>query len=108
MTNPENNVITYSYDSNNRRTQIKRNGGLVTGFECNLAGKRTKKTLGNGCYTTYACDDAGRLLSLHNLRSNGDVLSNFNYTLDAVGNAERWARARRTRLVKSASLVHFR
>jgi len=46
----------------------------------------TKQTLGNGSYVTYDYDDAGRLTSLVNSKSDDSTLSSFAYLLDSVGN----------------------
>jgi YD repeat-containing protein len=52
------------------------------------AGRREKLTLPNGAYTVYAYDTAGRLLSVMNRKSDGSVISSFDYTVDSVGNRE--------------------
>ena len=46
----------------------------------------TKQTLGNSSYVTYDYDDAGRLTSLVNSKSDDSTLSSFTYLLDSVGN----------------------
>ena len=40
----------------------------------------------NGVITNYEYNDAGWLIFLRNVRSNGEVISSFSYTYDNVGN----------------------
>jgi len=47
---------------------------------------RTKLTLGNGSYTEYDYDDARRLTKITNKKSNGTVISSWDYAYDDVGN----------------------
>jgi len=47
---------------------------------------RSKLTLGNGCYTEYDYDDARRLTKITNKKSNGTVISSWEYAYDDVGN----------------------
>ena len=47
---------------------------------------RTKLTLGNGCNTEYDYDDARPLTKLMNKKSNGTVISSFEYAYDDIGN----------------------
>ena len=56
-----------------------------------LAGRATKKTLGNSAYTVYQHDVAGRVTSLYNRKSDATVISSFEYLRDAVGNPTKVA-----------------
>ena len=41
---------------------------------------------GNGTYTTYAFDAAGRAARVANVLPGGSIISSFGYSFDAVGN----------------------
>jgi len=58
---------------------------LVVDYDYDTAGRMSKKTLGNGVYTTYDYDSAGQVLHLVNFKPDGSVLSRFDYTYDASG-----------------------
>lgn len=55
-------------------------------YEYDNAGRLTKKTLPNNVYTDYTYDNANRLLSLINKKSDNSTISSFIYTHDNVGN----------------------
>ena len=65
LTNPENQVSSWSYDA---------------------AGRVTTNILPNGTQASSTYDKADRLLLLANLTSGGTTLSSFNYTYNPVGN----------------------
>ena len=50
-------------------------GTLIVHYEYDAAGRLSKKTLGNGVYTTYDYDAAGNVLHLVNHEPDGSVLS---------------------------------
>ena len=78
--------FTYSYDSLNRITQVQNPQGDRTSFSYDNAGRRTLKKLANGTRASFAYDPAGNLAKLYNLKSDGTVISSFDYQYDKVGN----------------------
>jgi RHS repeat-associated protein len=58
---------------------------LLVDYDYDPAGRLSKKTLGNGVYSTYAYDAAGHITSLVNLRADAVVLSRYEYTYDLSG-----------------------
>ena len=79
-------TMTYQYDEAGR-LDIMTDGAssLIVDYDFDSAGRMTRKTLGNGVYTIYAYDAAGRLSSLINQQSGADLISRFDYTYDASG-----------------------
>ena len=79
-------VVYYQYDAIGRLdTMTDRTGALLVHYEYDDAGRLSKKTLGNGVYTTYAYDAAGNVTHLVNLRADGTILSRYDYTYDISG-----------------------
>jgi RHS repeat-associated protein len=78
--------LNYYYDSAGRLESMNdENGKRVVLYTYNAAGHLARKEVGNGMYTTYACDPAGQVLHLVNTLSNNTVISRFDYTYDSRG-----------------------
>ncbi|MCW5631782.1 MAG: tandem-95 repeat protein [Rubrivivax sp.] len=78
--------LRYEYDTVGRLSRITdETGAQVVLYEYDAAGRLVRKTLGNGVFTTYEYDAAGQLLHLVNQRSDGTVLSRFDYSYDSRG-----------------------
>ena len=86
MTDPDGGITTYSYDANNRLTQIQNPQDEVTKFTYDDVGRITRQDNFNNSYTLYTYDTADRLLSLINYKSDGEIISSYEYTYDAKGN----------------------
>jgi len=81
-----NSKINYYYDALNRVTDITNGSTFATIQYASCCSIRAKLTLGNGCYTEYEYDDAKRLTKITNKKSNGTVISSWDYAYDDVGN----------------------
>ena len=75
----------YAYDAADRMTYAQADqAGLGTAhYEYDALGRVVKKTLGNGCYTTFAYDAVGRRTQLLNCFPDGSPLVYFEYGYDA-------------------------
>jgi RHS repeat-associated protein len=87
MTDPDGKALLYEYDKAGRLFRIRDGTGkLEVEYQYNDANIMTKKTLGNGAYTTYNYDLDGQLLKQINYDPKGKEISHFYYTYDAAGN----------------------
>jgi RHS repeat-associated protein len=79
-------TVQYAYDAAARLSQLSNgSNALIVSYTYDAAGRLTKKTRGNGTYTTYAYDANENPLHLINYAAGGSVLSEFDYTYDALG-----------------------
>ncbi|MGB7985008.1 MAG: Ig-like domain repeat protein, partial [Terracidiphilus sp.] len=79
-------TVNYSYDSVGRLAQLTNStGAVIVTYTYNAAGRLATKTLGNGTHTTQAYDANGNLLHLIHYSAANAVLSEFDYTYDALG-----------------------
>jgi RHS repeat-associated protein len=79
-------TVQYAYDAAGRLSQLTNgNNSLIASYTYDAAGRLAKKTMGNGTYTTYAYDANGNPLHLINYAAGSSVLSEFDYTYDALG-----------------------
>jgi len=85
MTTPEDKVITYKYDANNRLIEISSEGQIFSFVYDNL-GRRVKLINPNGTYTAYSYDKNSRLTELVHKDSKGAIINSFIYAHDKVGN----------------------
>lgn len=86
LTYPDGSVVDYGYDDVHRLTEISRSGEVIASYSYDLLSRRIQRDLLNGTFTTYVYDQAGRLLKLVNAKSDSEVISNFSYSYDNVGN----------------------
>ncbi|MEX2236506.1 MAG: RHS repeat-associated core domain-containing protein [Dehalococcoidia bacterium] len=88
---PDNKTVDYSYDPAGNLTSVTDWLSKVTEYTYDEVGRLTQTELPNDAKTTYTYDGAGWLDKLTNLDSAtpANVVSSFDYTRDAVGNA-RW------------------
>lgn len=87
MTDPESNLIEYTYDKAKRLATVKRNSTTESTYEYNALGLRTKLTYGNNAYAEYEYNHSLRwLTALRNKKSTAEIISSFAYTHDNVGN----------------------
>ncbi len=84
---PGNYDVDYVHDDNNRLTQVKFNNGSRTIQYSYLDDGRLQQiTFPNGVSTDYSYDAAGRMIGLETKKSNGTIICNYDFTLDALGN----------------------
>jgi YD repeat-containing protein len=79
LVDPDGGRFTYSYDSVGRMAQVLNPQGQPTTFSYSDAGRRTLKKLANGTRTSFSYDPPGNLTKLYNLKTDGTVLSSFQY-----------------------------
>ncbi len=76
----------YHYDSRGRLESLTDEASKeIVHYSYDAVGRLATKTLGNGVYTTYTYDAAGQVVDLFNHKTNGAVLSRFQYTYDKLG-----------------------
>ncbi|NET91148.1 MAG: hypothetical protein F6K45_24165 [Kamptonema sp. SIO1D9] len=78
-------TISYTYDEFNRLNLVTANG-QTTDYDYDVVGNLVKTTLANGVVETRRYDDLNRLIEVVNTDAAGQVISSYEYTLDAVGN----------------------
>jgi len=78
--------LEYRYDVVGRlSSMIDETGTQIVLHEYDAVGRLSRKTVGNGVYTTYDYDASGQLLHLVNYAPDVSVLSRFDYTYDSRG-----------------------
>lgn len=74
--------VNYTYDELHRLTSVI-STHASTRYDYNLSfNYLTRVTYGNGTFTEYVYDSSHRLVSLQNKKSDGSIISGFNYTYD--------------------------
>ena len=81
----ENSNISYGYDKIGRLIWTKDKRGIQTTYEYDNVGNLIKENKGNGTYTTYKYNSANRLIKLENKKSNGEIISSYEYTYNKLG-----------------------
>ena len=79
-------TATYTYDVLNRLSTVTDPAGGVATYSYDAVGNRAAVTLPNGTATQYTYDSLNRLTLLENERSDGSIISSYNYTLGLAGN----------------------
>lgn len=86
MVDPDGGRFTYAYDSLNRISHLENPQAERTTFAYDVNGRRTLKLLANGTRASFIYDDADNLITLGNLKSDGSIISRFDYQYDRSGN----------------------
>ncbi len=86
---PTGEVVTYTYDADNRLIEVEDWDGGLTAYEYDAAGRLTATELPNGVVTANEYGDAGRLVNLTHAAADNMILSSYSYELDGVGNRVR-------------------
>ena len=85
LTDPENGLTQYTYDTLNRLTNLQDFQSHNFGFSYDQLSRRTQLTRPNGVNTNYTYDNLSHLLSvLH--QAGSTTLDGASYTYDAAGN----------------------
>ena len=82
-------LTQYAYDANNRQNQITDPNGNVFDASYDLTHNLIGIAYPNATEAEMVYDAADRLLGLTNRQLDGDLISQFDYTLDRVGNRLR-------------------
>jgi RHS repeat-associated protein len=78
-------AVQYAYDAAGRLLTVTSGSNTpVVTYTYDTAGNVLKKTRGNGTYTTITYDAASNPLHLINYTSSGGVMSEYDYTYDAM------------------------
>ena len=85
ITYPDDKTTSYTYDANNRLIGVTDWDGRITSYAYNANGNLMDMTYPNGMETEYVYDGDNQLIALFN-KEDDQVVSSFEYTLDAVGN----------------------
>jgi YD repeat-containing protein len=86
MMDPDGGLTTYQFDAAGRLDVASNPQSKRTTFSYDATGARTATRLGNGGIVSYLFDNAGRLTGVHNRKSDGSLISSFDYALDGAGN----------------------
>ena len=86
MIYPDEKTVAYSYDSLNRLITVADWLNNTTSYTYDSAGRLIHTANPNGTTVDYTYDQAGRMTGLTNATSEGTILSQYAYTLDAIGN----------------------
>ena len=87
ITYPDGKTMTYGYDANNRLTGVTDWNSHITGYSYDANSNLIGMTYPNGMNTEYLYDENNQLIELINENAT-QVVSSFEYTLDAVGNRQ--------------------
>ncbi len=82
-------VVTYTYDDANRLIGLTDWSDQSTTYEYDAWGRLAETTLPNCVQTLYTYDTANRLTRLTQRRVDGELLGDYGFVLDAVGNRIR-------------------
>ncbi|MBF0103151.1 MAG: RHS repeat protein, partial [Desulfobacterales bacterium] len=88
VTYPGNKIVGYDYDVVNRMASVSDWMGHVTRYEYNALSQVKQILHGNATYVTLSYDNAGRMTNYSNLRSSGNVISQYSYYIDDNGNRD--------------------
>ncbi|MFY0640991.1 MAG: type IV secretion protein Rhs [Bermanella sp.] len=80
-------TVDYGYDALNRLTTVTDNSGTTT-YTYDKVGNQKTVTYANGIVTEYIYNDVNQLENLITKNANGDVLSRYTYELDNTGRRE--------------------
>ena len=83
---PDGQVVTYTYDAGNRLSNVLDWTGKTTTYQYDQAGRLSTVQLPNGIKTTYTYDAADRLIRLTHTRNSVEMIGDYQFVLDGVGN----------------------
>lgn len=85
LTDPENDITTYAYDTLNQLTSLTAPGRKRFKWTYDAIGRRTKLSRPNAVATSYTYDSLSHLLSISNAKRK-KILDGAAYTIDAADN----------------------
>lgn len=83
---PHNKTVHYAYDKKEQLSKVTDWLNKTTRYTRNKKGQIIQVQLGNGTIVEKSYDTVGRLIHLKNKKSNHSVISNYQLTLDKLGN----------------------
>jgi len=86
LTYPDNRQVHYRYDVTNQLIQVTDWAERETHYEWDTNGRLIRETRPNGTVMTRRYDKAGQLVQQQDVSANGEVIAQFEFTYDAVGN----------------------
>lgn len=86
MIDPDGGRFSYVYDSTGRLDSVLNPQSNRYTFGYDAANRRLWQANANGTRTSYTYDAADRMTKLENLKSDGSLISSFEYGYDNVGN----------------------
>ncbi|WP_420628570.1 N-acetylmuramoyl-L-alanine amidase [Candidatus Leptofilum sp.] len=89
MVYPDGRTVTYAYDATNYQNGVTDPDGNHFAVVRDATHNITTINYPNETTAVYTFDAADRLTSVYNHETNGNLISTFDYTLDAVGNRTR-------------------
>jgi RHS repeat-associated protein len=78
-------TIAYEYNDLDQLAAVRRNGTLEAAYTRDLSGLVTRTDFGNGTFTTFTRDGAGRVQTQETRDASSTLLSRINYTRDGAG-----------------------
>jgi RHS repeat-associated protein len=86
LTYPNGKKVHYRYDAANQLIKVTDWAGRKTGYEWDANGRLVKEMRPNGTQLTRRYDKAGQLVQQQDVSPSGEVIAQFDFTYDAVGN----------------------
>ena len=86
LTNPGGRVVQYGYDTANRLTTVTDWANRITRYSYDVNGRVVKEERPNGTVLTRTYNVAGQLLQQKDVDSGGNIISQYDFSYDAVGN----------------------
>ncbi len=83
---PDGIIVSYEYDIMGRLCKMRGIQNGMTSYKYNSTGNIIEKVLPNNAKTKYEYDSLYRLVQMTNTDSQGNILENFRYKYDAIGN----------------------
>ena len=85
LTYPDGRSVTYAYDRAGRMIEVKDWSNRLTDFQYDANSRLIRIDFPNGTYRVMEYDDAGRITRRRDLRASGEVIVDYRYAYDNVG-----------------------
>ena len=86
LTYPGGKIVRYEYNASNMLVKVTDWANRVTSYEYDKNGRPVKTSRPNGTVMTTTYDAAGRMLRQKDVDAAGNIINQYDYTYDAVGN----------------------
>ncbi len=83
---PDNTTVSYEYNSKNQLTKVNDSVQGITTYEYDINGNVVKVSAPNGTMTTNTYDSMSRLIQKIDYDKNNNIVDDYTYSYDAVGN----------------------